>query len=322
MAARALLLSAALTVGALLALCRFFTAPLPEAQGSALFYSNQCRDDLKQLFCQAIQSAKQSIWLSMYAVTDVQIRAQLAKRAAEGIHTTVLYDQKATGSLAIEGATLEPIHSKGLMHRKLLVVDDELVLIGSANLTTSSLRLHDNLVLGLRHKELASFLKSSHSSWGRFALAGQELQMWMLPDPTAYEHIVQQIQQASESITLAMFTLTHEQIVQALIAAQQRGVKVRVLADFYAARGASKKALKQLRASGMCVAISTGQELLHHKWALIDEHTLIFGSANWTAAAFKKNHDCLLILSPLLPKQGAFMRKLTQALYAESSDAG
>ena len=60
-------------------------------------------------------------------------------------------------------------------------------------------------------------------------------------------------------------------------------------------------------------------QLLHHKFILIDDQTLLVGSANWTKAAFYKNSDCFLILHNLTDDQKTFMNRLWTRLEAEST---
>ena len=49
----------------------------------------------------------------------------------------------------------------GLMHQKILAVDDEFVFLGSANLTRDSLHMHNNLMIGLHSQALSDFLKKN-----------------------------------------------------------------------------------------------------------------------------------------------------------------
>ena len=126
------------------------------------------------------------------------------------------------------------------------------------------------------------------------------------------------MREAHKTIRLVMFTLTHNEITSALIAAHKRGVDVRVAVDYYTARGASKKTLEQLRQAQIPVYLSQGKELLHHKWALIDGDILIMGSANWTKAAFTKNQDFLLLLSSLRPDDQCFFKDLWEIIQTES----
>jgi phosphatidylserine/phosphatidylglycerophosphate/cardiolipin synthase-like enzyme len=206
------------------------------------------------------------------------------------------------------------------MHRKIVVIDRSQVFLGSANLTTQSLKMHDNLVVGLYHTELARFLKNCPAPSFSFSIGKQEGELWLLPDTSgaALQRVVKLINAAQKKIFLAIFTLTHPTLTEALIAAHQRGVDVRIAIDFYTARGASLKALKQLEEAGIPFYSSQGHELLHHKWAWIDSSTLIFGSANWTQAAFTHNEDCFMILRHLSHKQKRQIKKIWNVIEKES----
>ena len=63
--------------------------------------------------------------------------------------------------------------------------------------------------------------------------------------------------------------------------------------------------------------LSQGRELLHHKWAVIDDRVLAMGSANWTKAAFNKNSDFLFFLSPLDKRQRRFLGNLWEIIESE-----
>ena len=49
----------------------------------------------------------------------------------------------------------------------------------------------------------------------------------------------------------------------------------------------------------------------------IDEETLVFGSANWTKAAFQKNKDCVIVMTPLKEDHKKTMHTLWGVLQLE-----
>lgn len=295
------------------------THKLPSKKSPILFYSNQKQQDLKLTFCRAIKEAKHSITLQMYAITDPDILKLLKISYEKGNHSSILYDKKASPNL--EGINGKAGSSRGLMHRKIMVVDHSLVFLGSANMTTQSLRHHDNLVLGFFHPELASFLEQKETkSPFLFSIKNQKAELWLLPDKTdgALTRLVEEINSAKKRISIAIFTITHPQIIEALIKAHKRGIKVKVAVDFFTEKGASQKASLQFFNEGIPIYCSQGRQLLHHKWALIDRKKLIIGSANWTKAAFLRNQDCFLILNSLTTEQKKFMRDLWKTIKLES----
>ena len=313
---------------AVLIFCAWFVskslAPnLPQHTEPIRLYSNQCQQDLRATLLNAIRSAKSSIHLVMFGLSDRAILSALIEKIHNDIPTTIYYD--ATGSPRIgkilEGGEIHPVKSAGLMHQKILILDDEIVFIGSANMTSASLRMHDNLVVGLISKKIAQFLKAHEpysSGYLRTLVGGQNVEIWLLPDPRghALQDLKKKIRSATRSIRIALFTFTHPGLLEEVIQAHQRGIDVTVVVDMHSGLGASASAIDKLKKSGLRVLLSQGTQLLHHKFIYIDDHTLLTGSANWTKAAFYKNSDCFLSLFPLNPDQKSFMNRLWNQIEA------
>ena len=267
---------------------------LPSSK-TTLLYSNQTGTDLQLLFLEALSSAKQSIYLEMYAITDPTILKLLAAKISHGIKVFIHTDKKA--SPGIKRKLPASIHEgRGLMHRKVVVIDDELVLLGSTNFTTASLKMHDNIVFATKNSNLASFFQKNEAPW---QYASQDLTVWKLPESgkSALDAACQLLSSAKKTIKVAMFTFTHMKLAEKLVEAKNRGVDVQVALDHYTKEGSSKAVAQFLSEHGIPVMPSQGVQLLHHKWALIDEEILLAGSANWTQSAFKKNKDLLFMLA-------------------------
>ena len=286
------------------------------------FYSNQVGDDIRHTMVRAIEKAQKSVYLVMFGLSDP---AMLRAVAEQQLPTTVYYDPVGSPGLwgTLSGAQLFPIESRGLMHQKILVCDEETVFLGSANMTSASLAMHDNLMIGVKHRALARFLLAHPPGVSGYfwdVVGTQKTELWLLPDTDdrALADVCHKIRAARTSLKIALFTLTHPTLVDELIAAHQRGVKICPVIDMHSALGASKKAVEQLQDAGVRVRLSKGIQLLHHKFMLIDENTLLTGSANWTKGAFEKNSDCILIVHNLDGKQKKFMGKLWKRIEAEA----
>lgn len=293
------------------------TVSLPSPQTPIQLYSNQTHQDLKLLFLQTLKKANRSIFIAMYGLTDPDVLRLLQKKEQEGLPISILYDPSASGPIPLKNSRLYPILSEGLMHRKIVVIDETLVFLGSANMTPSSLKIHDNLVVGLYHPGLATFLSNPPES--HFSL-GNRGELFLLPDLTALEKVVECLDRAEKRLRIALFTLTHPLLIDAMIRAHARGVDVRVALDVHTGKGASAKALEKLLSAGVPVYLSQGQQLFHHKWALIDDKKLLIGSANWTQAAFTKNQDCLLVLEELSKKERKFLKNLWQKIETSAQE--
>jgi phosphatidylserine/phosphatidylglycerophosphate/cardiolipin synthase-like enzyme len=294
----------------------------PKASEPPLLYSNQIHQDLRLTLIDAIRQANQSIHLVMFGLSDPAILDALAHK---DIPTSVYYDVNGSPKLwsALPNAQLHPVRGYGLMHQKILILDKETVFIGSANMTTASLRMHDNLVIGLKNKKVAKFLidKTPDSSgYLEATVGGQKVELWLLPDPRghALHDVKKKIRMATKSLRIALFTFTHPTLIDEVIAAHKRGLSVSVIIDMHSGLGASHKAVDQLKNAGVRTYMSRGVQLLHHKFILIDDRTLLSGSANWTKAAFYKNSDCIIVLHNMTEDQKTFMNTLWHKIESEA----
>lgn len=256
---------------------------LPNRKTVTQWYSSEANSDLKQTLQYAIASAKHSVFISAFAFQDPSIISLIEKKGQEGLDVQVICDKRQSWPHHLKHVHIEPRAARGLFHRKILIVDDAVVYFGSANFTHSSLTEQANHIGGFYSPALAQFLKEEGSSF--FQEGG--LEVHKLPSQAALKRLVEEIDQAQYSIDLALFSLSHPKILDALKRAEGRRVLVRAIVDA-SSRG---------RASSLShLYIWKGGALMHHKLALFDSKKIAFGSANWTQSAFEKNEDLLAFM--------------------------
>lgn len=301
---------------------------LPESDHPIEIYSNQQRDDLTLLYKKAIGSAERSILLLIYSLKDREIIQALNAKSRANIPIRIICDKEASAGVRKKldpAIQVTPSTHKGLMHLKILVIDEERVLVGSANLTGDSLRLHGNLVAGFENQDLAKMaLAWADGSWRSksetFRIGNQTLEFFFLPgNPEALHRLKQVIRSAKKTIHVAMYTFTRFDLINTLGDAAKRGVSVTVVVDGHSAKGASQQAIKRLLQEGIEPRMSTGSELLHHKMMIVDDAVLVAGSTNWTKAAFQQNDDCFFILSDLTDDQRQKLRSIWEVILHEST---
>jgi len=300
--------------------------PLPGAKEPVVFYSNHLNHSLRRLVLKSLQTAKDSIDLHTYALTDEAVLSKLLEKSPSLQSLHILSDDKTmvkTLKPLQETLHWEGMKSSGLMHEKILTIDNSLIFLGTANMTYESLCMHDNLVIGFYNPPLARYLqeytearrhnpKRKNRFPATFTLDEQALQLWMLPyqGEAPLENLVDLCNKAHHSLSLAIFTLTHPRLIEAMIQAHQRGIQVKVFLDHTSAHGASSAAVKALTQARVPLYFSEGLQLLHHKMLFVDDKVFVLGSANWTKSAFKKNHDFYLVLSPLKASQSKTLRRV------------
>ena len=312
----------------------FVTHPRqPQSDSPPLLYANQVQDDLGQALVHSIQNAKESIWLLVYTLTDARIIHALNNQASKGVAVHVIVDGKASAKVRTRLNSRIELLSRfgdGLMHIKILVIDQKQIWLGSANMTGDSLRMHGNLVMALDNASMAAYILEHAKSLTRdgishsprpetFTFGSQDAELWFLPNPHQAVHkLKDMIYAAKKTIQVAMFTWTRYDLAKALVDAHKRGVQVDITMDHYAGRGTGAAVVKILKEGGIPVRFSQGTALLHYKCMQIDGETLVNGSANWTKAAFTQNDDCFIVLSNLTDDQKKTLRDLWQILKRES----
>lgn len=249
-------------------------------------------EDLKYLTLRHVNCAKHSIFLASYGCGDPHVLPLLTAKARQGLDVQVLCDRKLKPKLP--DALCQIDKRSGLMHRKVIVTDDRHLLFSSSNTTESSLKMHHNLLIKMDHPSLARAVKENYpffcDSWSFYPLPEAK--------KDALDHLLKLLYQAEKEIILAMYTLTHPKLIEALIAAAKRGVKVQVILDYGMAKGTCRGSVKRLRHANIPLLQSREGVLFHYKCAKIDMN-FVMGSANWTKAAFERNREYLLIFSYL-----------------------
>ena len=108
-------------------------------------------------------------------------------------------------------------------------------------------------------------------------------------------HVVSAIDGATEVILVQAYAFTSQAIAEALVRAQQRGVRVEAILDKSQRHEHDSKAALLHRA-GVRVLIDAAHAIAHNKVMVIDHETVITGSFNFTNGAEERNAENLLLL--------------------------
>ena len=103
-----------------------------------------------------------------------------------------------------------------------------------------------------------------------------------------------QISQARSSIDICVFTVSDNIIVNKLIEAWERGIKIRIVTDNDKQYDQGSDIFR-MRDKGIPIRTDRTPDHMHHKFALIDQKILIIGSYNWTRSAALNNNEDLIV---------------------------
>lgn len=123
------------------------------------------------------------------------------------------------------------------------------------------------------------------------------------PGDAILNAIITQLNQARTSVRICVFTITDDRISDVLLSRHRAGIDIRIISDNDKAYDAGSD-IQKLAAAGVPVRVDRTDDHMHHKFALIDNSTLLNGSYNWTRSAANDNYENLVISeSPALIRQ-------------------
>ena len=105
--------------------------------------------------------------------------------------------------------------------------------------------------------------------------------------------ILDTIREATQKLDVCVFTISDDTISDALKAAFDRGLEVRILTDNLKVSDEGSD-IEYLYNSGIDIRIDRSENHMHHKFMVADGLVTITGSYNWTRSAALYNQENLL----------------------------
>ncbi|KAI9032895.1 hypothetical protein CLU79DRAFT_728593 [Phycomyces nitens] len=118
---------------------------------------------------------------------------------------------------------------------------------------------------------------------------------YFFPSKESFNAFISVINSARESIDICVFSLTDDDVADALIEAKKRKVNIRIITDNQQAAGKGADAERLQRDHGIPYKTDNTTGYMHNKFAIVDHSTLINGSFNWSKGARFKNRENIMI---------------------------
>jgi len=140
---------------------------------------------------------------------------------------------------------------------------------------------------------------SQASSAGGFDISGDSVQYYFPRDGQQPESVLVGIMNnAKQTLDVAIYSITDQRIADAMISAEKRGVQVRMITDASESATSSQKALlATVKAAGIPIKINTHSGIMHLKVTIADDDIATTGSFNYTKAAESTNDEVFVVLS-------------------------
>lgn len=112
-------------------------------------------------------------------------------------------------------------------------------------------------------------------------------------DPCA-QRIAQLFHRTQRQADVCVFTITDNDISEAILAAHRRGIRLRILTDDDKS-GDLGSDIARFEQEGIAVRLDRSRYHMHHKFAVFDGSLLLTGSYNWTRGAAQFNEENFLL---------------------------
>ena len=179
--------------------------------------------------------------------------------------------------------------------------DEEILLLIAQKGSDFERQVYDTLGLKIKNDDKVSFWKKL------FGKDNKEIETDYIQDPAAAvsdkkwieiyftpgseceNNIIAEINQAKK-IDIAVYSITNQNIVDAIIDAKERGAKIRVITDRLQSKG-KYSLVDEIESAGIPVITNTGHKIMHNKFAVFDGKRIESGSYNWTESATESNAE-------------------------------
>lgn len=121
-------------------------------------------------------------------------------------------------------------------------------------------------------------------------------EVFFSPGESCRNTIINQINNAKVCLRLCIFTISDDQITNAIITAAKRGLDIKIITDNDKSLDLGSDILRFAK-SGLSIKMDNTPDHMHHKFMVIDNQRVLTGSYNWTRSASRVNHENILLTS-------------------------
>lgn len=269
------------------------------------------QEDCIEVLKAQLMVAEKNVDCALYGVSD-DLLGNLSK--FKGARAAIVVDSKATiAERYVESGMVQKHKSKGIMHNKYCVIDNRTTITGSFNPTRSSKRDYNNLLI-INSTTLAEFYqndfyrlwqngsqqaapqgKRQQNSENVVVLNDTLVEAYFCQVDNCATALLRELRHANKSIIFVTYSFTDARIANELILQSAAGINVTGTIE-KSTTGDKSSQHNALAANGVSIKIETSKKLMHHKYFVIDGHTVITGSFNPTLNADLRNDENLIII--------------------------
>jgi len=274
----------------------------------------------ESIITNAIDEAKQSVWLEIYLLTDTKVIYALEGAAHRGLDVRVMLEPHPYGvgtaspretldKLSAAGIKAQPTSSSfSLTHEKGMIIDGQTTYIMTCNFTRSALGASSSTtnreygIIDNNAQDVQSVIAIFNADWSHTNAQYTDPNLVVSPD-NSRNAFTSLINVAHKTLAIEAEEMQDSQIEQDLINAAQHGIQVQVIlpapsgsSSESAGGDSNSQGISTIKQAG--VQVKEDPELyMHAKIIIIDGQEAFVGSENISAASLDHNRELGLIVS-------------------------
>ncbi len=290
-------------------------------------------DDGAAPLIEELDAARSSISIEIYLLTDDEVLSALFRARDRGVTIRVLLEKDPYGGSNQQPEIFATLNEGGIQvrwnpvatrfsHIKMIVIDQRVAMIMNANLTYSALTRNRELVVVTTDPALvdhASRIFENDWQGKNGPIPGP---LTLSPD-TSRTTILGLIGSAQSTLDIYAEVITDQQFIDAVEAALDRGVRVRIVMTQAYGQDMVAEPVGQLVRRGAELHI-LADPYIHAKLLLVDSRQALIGSQNYTATSMDQNREVGVVVSEpsnLLRIQRTFDRDFESGIPVRMDDA-
>ncbi|MCI0399234.1 MAG: phospholipase D-like domain-containing protein [Chloroflexi bacterium] len=272
-----------------------------------------------EIIAEDIRQAQSLVDVAAFDFDSEPMVEALIELAGRGVLVRVVTDTDNADLPTIDqlrdsGIDVVEDERSALMHNKFVVIDQQVVWMGSMNFAGNDVYCHNNNIVRFDSPELAANYTAEMNEMvvdGGFGprsqdatpnevltIDGVHLENYFASEKEVAPILADLVSGAQEEILFLAFSFTHEDIGEAMLERAEAGVNVRGVFEttgsdtefsYYPTMNSAGLDNLQVRQDG-------NSYFLHHKVIILDQSIVIFGSFNFTGSANDSNDENVLVV--------------------------
>jgi phosphatidylserine/phosphatidylglycerophosphate/cardiolipin synthase-like enzyme len=266
---------------------------------------------------EAIDAAKLSVDVAAYSLSLNSVRDALLRAHDRGVRVRMVMesgslDRSDPQRLKDAGIPILGDRREGLMHDKFVIIDNSEVWMGSMNFTDSGAYEDNNELMRIHSVKMAeNYTKEFEEMFiddkfgqdivaetpnPRVTIDNTPIDVYFSPDDGVQGSFIELIENAQMNIYFLAFSFTADEIGEAVRARALDGVKVQGVMDNEQINSNAGTEFDPFQQAGLDVLRDANPGQMHHKFMVIDNNIVIFGSYNFSNSAEERNDENLLVI--------------------------